>query len=543
MVTRTSILGGESKNRGLISGRKSRGATVTWIVTAVVCCLLLLFLQFRGLILAIILAGAVLVALMDIGTGSTPWSRRQDRRRMRYRRRTGIVDFIPVDDRPDDLPPRDPTWIRYRDWPDGVDGLCWLQSAPGVPAVAYHTPVGQDPYLSVTFGVDGPVQGLHGDAYVARAQEAFGELMAGWGSGQKLVSGIQIVTRVLPADSAAHESWLLEQLDRDGAPIALQDDYLDLSDELTALSFVQRHFVVIRWNVDAGWHRVADRQGAGLGGWLDIITAALASVERRLQDAMYVKVRPLSGPRLGAVLRNMQHPGWPIDRASDVNVLPTDGLAGCWLPSHDEWSWTEVRSAAPDPFLPDARSPASFWLHRTALIPVSALEVRELDGMWLSPLLMGLAEPIIRTLAVHVQFTPAREAKVTARRDATHDQAVIHGDEKKGRLVDGDAELALSAANRRAGDLQDGSGHHGAAWVAYLQVSAPTPQELQSACEVVTEAADQAGISRLDWLDTRQSAAQASTWPLGRGITPPKPSKATRTFHVMAGGTAKEALT
>ena len=328
MVTRTSVLGGESKNRGLISGRKSRGATVTWIVTAVVCCLLLLFLQFRGLILAVIVAGAVLVALMDIGTGSTPWSRRQDRRRMRYRRRTGIVDFVPVDDRPDDLPPKDPTWIRYRDWPDGVDGLSWLRSAPGVPAVAYHTPVGQDPYLSVTFGVDGPVQGLHGDAYVARAQEAFGELMAGWGSGQKLVSGIQIVTRVLPADSAAHESWLMEQLDRDGAPIALQDDYLDLSDELTALSFVQRHFVVIRWNVDAGWHRVADRQGAGLAGWLDIITAALASVERRLQDAMYVKVRPLSGPRLGAVLRNMQHPGWPIDRASDVNVLPTDGLAG-----------------------------------------------------------------------------------------------------------------------------------------------------------------------------------------------------------------------
>ena len=122
--------------------------------------------------------------------------------------------------------------------------------------------------------------------------------------------------------------------------------------------------------------------------------------------------------------------------------------------------------------------------------PQSRMEVRELDGLWLSPLLTGLDEPIVRTLAVHIQFIPGREAKVTARKDATADQADLIGQEKKGRIVDDETELALSAANRRANDLRDGSGHHGANWVAYLQVSTPDEDGLAHVSGVIEEAAD-----------------------------------------------------
>ena len=86
----------------------------------------------------------------------------------------------------------------------------------------------------------------------------------------------------------------------------------------------------------------------------------LGIAHRRLVDAMYTQVRPLSGPQLGAVLRHLQHPGWPIDRASDVTVNT------CWLPSHDEWSMTEVVSAAPDPGYPELLLAKSSWFHRTA---------------------------------------------------------------------------------------------------------------------------------------------------------------------------------
>ena len=72
---RTSILGGESKNRGLISGRRSKGVTAAWAVTGVTGCLLLVFLQFIGLTVTVVLVIVVFVAGFDPGTGATPWSR------------------------------------------------------------------------------------------------------------------------------------------------------------------------------------------------------------------------------------------------------------------------------------------------------------------------------------------------------------------------------------------------------------------------------------------------------------------------------------
>jgi hypothetical protein len=203
---------------------------------------------------------------------------------------------------------------------------------------------------------------------------------------------------------------------------------------------------------------------------------------------------------------------------------------------------TEVVSAAPDPGYPELLLPKSSWFHRTAAIPVQALESRPLDGLWLSPLLTGLDEQIVRTLSTHIHFVPAREAKVGARRDATSDQAEIIAQHRKGQLIDDSTELALSAASRRFADLRDGAGHHGAEWAAFLTISARTVQELTEATAHVEEAADAAGIARLDWLDTLQSAAQATTWPLGRGMTAPKRTTTARALHRVGTSSSKEAI-
>jgi hypothetical protein len=187
--------------------------------------------------------------------------------------------------------------------------------------------------------------------------------------------------------------------------------------------------------------------------------------------------------------------------------------------------------------------PASTWLHRTAQIPVDALEVRAIDGLWLTPLLTGLEDQIVRTVSTHIQFSPAREAKVVARRDATTDQRDLIEQERKGRMIADETELALSAANRRMVDLRDGGGHHGAHWAAFLTVSARTHHELVTACSVIeAAAADDAGINRLDWLDTIQSAAQAVTWPLGRGMSTPQKSMTTRVLRTVGNATAKETI-
>jgi len=547
-MTRTSVLAGDTRSRGLFSGRRSRGVTVARYTAGAVVLVLLLLFQVWGLVVGVPLLLVVFGATTDTGTGGTVASWVQDHRRWRYRQRNGLVDFVPVDQRPDDLTPTPEgsraerraalrTWNAYRDWPDGVDGLYWLESRPGIPAVAYHAGTGEVPYLSAAFRVDGPIQGLHGDAFVAQAQQAFGQLMAGWGAGQKLVSGIQIVTRVMPADSALHEVWLQDQLDPD-APQDLQTDYTTLLGQLSASSFVQRHYVVLRWSVDEQFRSQARRQAPGLDGWLWLVNGEITTARRRLTDAMYRGVRALSGPQLAAVLRHLQHPDWPIDRASDVTV--TD----CWLPSHDERSYTAVTSEYPDPMDPDWLLPERTWLHRTAAIPVDALDVREVDGLWLAPLLTGLDEQIVRTLAVHLQFTPAREAKATARRDVTTDQRDLLARHRKGQMVDDETELALSSAARRMSDLAEGVGHHGAHWAAFLTVSAPSRTDLAAACtHLEAAAADAAGINRLDWLDTIHAAAHATTWPLGRGMSSPPKSVLTRALRKVGAATAKEPIT
>ena len=301
-------------------------------------------------------------------------------------------------------------------------------------------------------------------------------------------------------------------------------------DDLSLASFIQRHYVVIRWHVDSRFNMMAARRGPGLDGYLDLINEQAAVAERRLVDAKYGRVRPASGPRLAAVLRHMQHPDWPIDQAGDVTPDT------CWLPSHDEDGWTEVVSESPDPLRPELMLPPTSWLHRTAEVPVAAMEVRELDGLWEAPLLTGMEEQIVRTISTHIAMIPARDAKMAARRDATSDNAEILSQQRKGRMVDDEAELAMSSAVRRFSDLRDGGGHHGAVWAQWITISARSVDELNAATAHIEEAADGAGIARLDWMDTRHSAACAATWPLGRGLEQPRRSRASRAAERLTTG-------
>jgi len=54
----------------------------------------------------------------------------------------------------------------------------------------------------------------------------------------------------------------------------------------------------------------------------------------------------------------------------------------------------------------------------------------------------------------------------------------------------------------------------------------------------IEEAADACGINRLDWLPTQQAAAQSLTWPVGRGLHPPKTHKSSQVLDWIASAAA-----
>lgn len=546
---RTSNIGGEEGHRGFLSGRGNNtelgvaiGAVVVWLV---------LMNQFGipGFFIGIVLLIVVFIGLRKDADGLPPWHGWVKNGRMKERRRTGTDDFIPYSLIPDeDITPdlsqlsrqerkqKRKELAAYREVPDGVEGLQWLRQGPGETAVALHTPTGEEPYLTVVFAVDGPVQGLHGDAFISEAQYRFGQLLAGWGASSKLVSGVQSLTRVIPVDSAKHEAWMQAELDEDVPDIVI-DSYQSVLDELGQSSFVQRHFVVLRFNLTSTFGFAANRRGRGTDGWLTVVDEQVESAGRRLREAMFTGVRPLSGPQVAAVLRHLQHPDWPIDRASDVTPDT------CWFPSHDEWSHTEIVGEYPDRYEPDEFHEPTSWYHRTAYLPPAAFEQREVDGLFLSPLLIGLSDQIVRTISTHLHLVPARIAKGRARSDHTADQAERHEQARKGRIMDDEAELAATASARRVHDLSSGSGHHGTSWGGFITISARTVEELREASVKVEEAADAAGITRLLWEDTYQSAAAATTWPVMRGVVPEKGGFLSAVKIGRNSGSAKEALT
>jgi hypothetical protein len=78
-------------------------------------------------------------------------------------------------------------------------------------------------------------------------------------------------------------------------------------------------------------------------------------------------------------------------------------------------------------------------------------------------------------------------------------------------LTSAELTAGLAAARSRLEDLRPGSGHHGAGWAGHLTISARTRDDLIDATAKITEAAGNAGIAALDWLDGQQAAASACT--------------------------------
>lgn len=549
MSTRKSIIGGESSHRGFLSGNQSGTRTVALLMAVAVGCLLMLFFYITGLLVGLVIVAATFFLTHENADGEPPWTRYADRVRMRGRRATGVDDFIPrsamsTEEKEVDLAalPRKERrqaareLAAFRDTPDGVEGMEWMRKEPGKTAVLLHAPTSEDPYLSVAFSVDGPLQGLHGDQFISQAQRKFGELLAGWGARSKVVSGVQTITRVLPADSSEHEAWMSERIDPK-VPGVLIDSYQELLDDLGASSFNQRHYAVIRFDINSTFTFNASRRGEGRDGWLVFVDEQVDSIVRRLQEAMFHDPKPLTARQLAAVLRHLQHPDWPLDRVRDAD--PDD----CWFPSHDEWSWTEVVGRYPDPYEPEVLHDATSWYHRTAYLPPSAVTMGEVDGLWLSPLLIQMSDQVVRTLSLHIRLIPARDARMLARSDRTADAAEIARQERKGMILDDETETALSASTRRHLDLSSGAGHHGASWGGFLTISARSPEDLQDASIKIEEAAHDAGIDRLKWEDTMQAAASACTWPVSRGLAAPKISTVSKVFTNLDPKGSKEALT
>ena len=414
--------------------------------------------------------------------------------------------------------------------PDGADGMGWLQFGRGEPGIGWHAPVGERAYLSATFAVSGQLRGIESSSAMARAAEGWGSFLASRAVPSALADTVQVTTRVLPADSALQEVWVLNSLDPEAPADAISsyEEVLKLTGEN---AMVQRHFVTVSWPLSGNFRDAASKYGEGRDGWRALMHEEIAATVRGLNEARLGQVTALTARQTAAILIHQQNPSRPIDYVSDVDP------ASLGVASRDEFSAQIVSGTDPV-----SQQPVEWW-HRTAAIHAEALATAPRTQLWVLDLLVGADIHFIRSVSFHIGLIPAAEAKAAARQDLVRDAAEALSRIEAGQVDVDDTGVHMTAARRRREDLVSGSHHHGASWIGYVTISVRTRDELARASRQLEETCSTAlGIERLDWMDSYQAAASGTTWPIGRGLAAARPSFSSRAYRKLAGRSEREAL-
>lgn len=544
------FLGGESGHRSFFGGTHSRTRVITLVAVVAASMVLTPVLGWPALAMGVI--GCVLTLLVTAKThrGSIV-ERRRKRRRWTSRLTSGSTEFAPYDAESwqelvsaigqttvsrDQSDKRRLQQLRrelsaMRANPDGADGMGWLQYGRGEPGIAWHAPVGEDAYLSVAFSVTGQLRGIESTSVMNRAAEGWGTFLAGRALPSVLVGNVQTMTRVLPADSALQEFWVLGSLDT-----SIPQDAIGSYEEVLRLTgedaMVQRHYITVSWPISPEFRDAASKYGPGRNGWRSLMMQEIASTIRGLTDARMGTVRALTARQTAALILHQQNPSRPIDEVADVDP------ANLGFRSHDEFSAHVVSGV-------DSLTgqPVEWW-HRTAAIRADSLATAPRTQLWMLDLLIGRDLRFTRSISFHLRLVPASEAKAAARQDVVRDAAETLSRQKAGQLTIDDTDVALTAAQRRRDDLIPGSHHHGAEWVGYITISETSRDNLARASRQLEETcAASLGIDSLDWMDSYQSAASGTTWPIGRGLARSKHSFSSRVYTRVAGRSDREALT
>lgn len=524
------FLGGEAGHRGIFGGGGNRERRIGLAIWGLSFAVLSLTLQGPGLIVSVVLLVLIVLGTARRGRGTLldAW---RDERAWSKKVKKGLTRYRPLSRRPPNAADLTETELNaYRDWPEGAEGLYWLESARGRPGIAWHLPPDETPYLSVVWRIGGAIAGLEDDERVNSATRAYGGLLAETGRPTSLIGGIQMVTEAARLDMAPHEAWVIENAREGGdATRDLFDSYGQLVGALERSGMAQEHYIVVQWHLSQSFEDRAALRGPAQAGWLRLMNDEIRRMTRRLERSRLGDVRTLTARQVVAVLRHMQMPSWP---SSDTTGIDPDEMG---LPYEEEKSFVALEDLNPN-------GQVEQWLHRTAEVSAHQLEAAQLDALWLMPILSGLPEQIQRRVSTHTATRPAGIARRAARADLTSDIAEMREQRRKGYLMDDTLGAEHQAAKVRHADLKPGTGVQGAGWALHITISARGMDELRLARDIIQAGCSDAGIGGLHWLDAHQAGAMCWTWPIGRGMTGFERATSERLATVLGTGDREDEL-
>jgi hypothetical protein len=492
VVDRRVQMGGATRSRGVLGGARSG---LEW--SGLICCVLAsLSLLVGGSLSVLKVVVAVLGAVVSLGAW-TPWPGMQERsavvwavwwlRFLARRRRAKSVFALARDGR--------------AAVPANLASLNARQGASGRAIVRDPNPGGRA-FQTVAWEMVGARAGFDNDYMLGADQERYGKLAAAVITAEPRVVGLQQVSRVGSYDMADHVHWIAGKIPT-GTNQRLIDSYINLLDIGGEQSDQTRTWLVARIRDGALVDDVADDDE---DQDLDGEQRSLLSVEQiadsvsQIAALQGIQLRALSGPRLAAVIRGLQDPDHPLDQTAAMT------WDSAWAP----WETWHARHMV-------VHGSVRRWWTRTAILPADAVAPGALPADFLWPLIGSMTPTLVRTISTHIELIPAAKARGTVRDHVTAD-AAAEGEAAGSTVDDGAADQQLSLSQQHLVDLAAGSGHHGAAWVATVTIQAPSLRDLERATKQLRSAAEEAAITRLDFVDGWHEGAFCTTLPLAHGM-------------------------
>lgn len=508
---RSSVLGGNVARRGILAlAPRSRISRAVGLATVALVVLLLLSSASlaTGLSCLALLALAGWLVWPPVDRDRSRLDRWVVRRHGQLRHARGLDCFVRLDELG---PGSDGVWLTPpavgRVEPLDLKGTEWERLF-----ILHHAPTGAGQFLTVLMATDGLGAGLWSDAQHATKQEGFGALLASIAKDGRWLSDIGQLSRTLPQDLTEHTALLAAQLrpPPDSAPATARAAYRRLLasyDQVIQLEASRceehRNYLVARVDLTDEFQLAAAKIAPASRGWARLVRDELLPLIHRASSAGLGRVEVLGEQRTVAALRALQSPDCPPDRHG--------GLA--WADAFLSFRTTRTELVIGDPAEDEAG-----WFTRVGCVPLRGLEAVLLGPRWLAPVLVDLYPSVVRTVATRIRPVSARAARLEAVKDATTDTSSTLTADAEGKVDDGTGRVMLDASTRRLVDLAPGSGHAGTEWAMFIALQATSKTELDDACRALDEAAADASIFELDWLEHEQDLAWPAVLGLGRGI-------------------------
>jgi hypothetical protein len=509
---RSSVLGGDVARRGILAlaPRSRASRTVGLSIVALVILLLLSAATLAaGLVCVVLIALAAWLVWPPAHSDRSRLDRWIVRRQRRFRHARGLDCYT----RPGELRHgSNGAWELPppvgRVEPLDLAGTEWARLF-----ILHHLPTGSGQFLTVLMATDGLGAGLWTDAEHAAKQEGFGALLSSIAKEGRWLSDIGQLSRTLPQDFTQHTAVLEAQLrpPPEPAPATVRAAYRHLLasyDQVVQQEAYRceehRNYLVARIDVTDAFQLYAARFAPGPAGWAKLVRDELLQLTTRAASAGLGHVEVLGEQRTVAALRALQNPDCPPDRHGGLT----------WADAFVSFRTTQTELVVDE----HSNAGRSGWYTRVAAVPLRGMEAAQLGPRWLAPVLVDLSPAVVRTVATRVRPVPARSARVEAVKDATTDTSATVTADAEGKVDDGTGRAMVDASSRRLLDLAPGSGHAGAEWAMFIALQAPSKSALDDASRALDEAAADASIFQLDWLEHEQDLAWPAVLALGRGV-------------------------